>query len=142
MIKETLRLWGPLNVGCSRISPGKSLAGRWIPKGVVVETSPYATHRDPSVFPDPFNFVPSRWENPTRAMTDSFWPFSMGPRNCVGRHLAQIGITLAVARLYQLYDLVPDPSMTEEEMQQVDKGVLEPGCKRFLVIPTRHTRSS
>ena len=64
-------------------------------------------------------------------------PFSYGPRNCVGRHLADIQLTLAVSRLYQLYDVIPHQSMTPEKIIQEDKGVLEPAFPHFLVVPTR-----
>src|ERR1700761_3767501 len=104
------------------------IAGRWVPKGVVVETNIYTTARDPNVFPNPSQFDPSRWEHATNEMRHMSRPFSYGPRNCVGRHLAEMNLTLTVARLYQLYDIVPDPSLTPEQMRQIDLGVLEPGC--------------
>lgn len=135
VIDEVLRLWGPLTVGLTRISPGKSIAGRWVPAGVAIETSSYATARDPGVFANPLNFDPSRWEDPTPHMRQMSRPFSTGPRNCVGRHLAEIGLVLTVARLYQKYDIVPDRSLTPDQMKQMDFGVLEPGCDNFFVTP-------
>ena len=61
-------------------------------------------------------------------------PFNYGPRNCVGRHLAEIALFLTAARIYQVYDLVPAPMMRTEDMRQEDKGVLEPACKQFWVL--------
>lgn len=136
VIEETLRLRGPLSISNPRLSPGKMLSGQWVPEGVTVETCAYAASRDPNVFPDPLRFDPSRWENPTAEMKLMSRPFSYGPRNCVGRHLAEITLTLTVARLYQVYDVVPDKTMTLENMKQEDKGVLEPGCAHFYVVPT------
>ena len=60
-------------------------------------------------------------------------PFSYGPRNCIGRHLAELALTLTVTRLYQLFDVEPDVSMDPLQMEQVDRGVLEPGCNNFYV---------
>lgn len=43
-------------------------------------------------------------------------PFSYGPQDCVGRHLAELDLTLAVARPYQPYDVVPDALMNVSHM--------------------------
>lgn len=109
------------------------ISGEWVPKGTRVETNAYTTARDPTVFADPLLFNPSRWESPTVAMKKMSRPFSYGPRNCIGQHLAEMGLTLAVCRLYQLYDLVPTADMTPEYMQQEDKGVIEPKNEHFYV---------
>ena len=133
VIEEVLRLRGPLSVSNTRVSPGKVIAGRYVPAGVTVETCSYATARNPQLFHDPIRFDPARWEHATNEMRQMSRPFSSGPRNCVGRHLAEVGLMLTIARIYQLYDIVPSPTMTEEEMKQVDQGVLEPGCEHFYV---------
>lgn len=63
-------------------------------------------------------------------------PFSYGPRNCIGKHLADIGLHLTLARLYQLYDIMIEPSMTDEMMRQKDRGVCAPWDEKLLVRPT------
>ena len=133
VIQETLRLRGPLNSGAPRVSPGKVIGSKYVAEGVQVEISSYATARDLDVFPDPLKFNPSRWEMATDAMRNMARPFSYGPRNCVGRHLAEIGLFLTVSRLYQLYDIIPDPETPSENMEQIDFGVLEPACHQFYV---------
>lgn len=74
---------------------------------------------------------------PTPEMKKMSRPFSYGPRNCIGQHLAEMSLTMTVARLYQLFDVVPAPSMTPDVMKQVDKGVLEPTCTNFYVTARR-----
>ncbi|OQV00730.1 hypothetical protein CLAIMM_06190 [Cladophialophora immunda] len=135
VVAETLRLWGPLNASGPRVSPGKMVSGRWVPKGTIVETCAYTTARDAKIFPNPLNFDPSRWEAPTPEMKKMSRPFSYGPRNCIGQHLAEMALALTVSRLYQLYDVVPTPDMTPAYMQQEDKGVLEPKHPKFYVTP-------
>ncbi|KAJ8106539.1 hypothetical protein OPT61_g9465 [Boeremia exigua] len=125
-IDKSLRLWAPLSVNNPRVSPGKVIGGHFIPAGTIVSNSIYSTSRDPTVFPNPGIFDPSRWENATSTMRIMSRPFSSGPRNCIGKHLAEINLALTIARLYQLYDIVPDPSMTEEVMRVKDQGVLSP----------------
>ncbi|CAM1509688.1 Fc.00g000230.m01.CDS01 [Cosmosporella sp. VM-42] len=109
-IQETLRKWGPLSAAFPRVSPGREISGHYISKGTVVSTSAYATSRDPRVFPEPEVYNPDRWLNAGKEMKEMSRPFSYGPRNCIGKHLAQIGLTLTLSRMYQLYDIENDPS--------------------------------
>ena len=133
VIQEVLRLFGTLNVSLPRVSPGRHIAGHYVPAGTVVQTSPYATSRDPLVFPEPDSFNPERWTNPTPEMRSMSRPFSWGPRNCIGKHLAEIGLYLTVARVFQLYDVDIDPSTTDEMMEPKDIGVLEPKGEKLYV---------
>ena len=105
-----------------------------------METCTYATVRDTRVFDRPLDFDPLRWEGATKEMKQMSRPFSYGPRNCVGRHLAELALTLTIARLYQLYDVVPDATIDPSQVRQVDHGVLEPGCKNFYVNVTTAPR--
>ena len=50
--------------------------------------SPYLTHRDPGLWPDPLSFRPGRFENGAAAW--SFIPFAAGERTCLGRSFAQL----------------------------------------------------
>lgn len=124
------------------MSPGKVIGTEYVPEGVQVEVSTYATARDPEVFHNPLNFDPWRWENATDAMKNMARPFSYGPRNCVGRHLAEMGLFLTISRLFQLYDIVPDAQMEAQDMRQIDFGVLEPACKNFYVTTAKASSNS
>jgi cytochrome P450 len=134
-IDETLRLYGPLSSGFPRVSPGRHISGEYVPEGTIVSTSAYITARDPTVFADPLEYIPERWLDATPEMRNSWRPFSYGPRNCIGKHLAEIGLNLTLARLYQLYDIKIDPSMTDDMMRPCDRGVTFPWGKKLLVIP-------
>ncbi|KAH8815289.1 cytochrome P450 [Xylogone sp. PMI_703] len=136
VMQETLRLWGPLSAAFPRVSPGRDISGHYVPKGTIVSTSSYASSRDPQVFPDYDVFDPDRWLNAGKDMKDMTQPFSYGPRNCIGKHLAQIGFTLTLSRIYQLYDIEIDPSMTEGMMRLKDRGVSSPWGGKVLIRPT------
>lgn len=105
----------------------------FVPQGTVVSTLPYATARDAKVFSDPDRFYPERWLNATTEMKNMSRPFSTGPRNCIGRHLAEVQLMLTLARIYQLYDVATDPSMIPEKMVLRDRGVMEPWDASLLV---------
>jgi cytochrome P450 len=95
IVKEAMRLYSAAPSTLPRAVPpgGVELAGYQFCEGVEVSSQAYSLHRDPAIFPDPDNFVPSRWESPTKAMKDSYMPFGRGPRGkptglrCV--HVAQ-----------------------------------------------------
>lgn len=136
VLQEVLRLRGPIPTVAPRVSPGKMIGGRYVPAGVVVSNLPYATQRDRAVFPDPDTFDPDRWEHPTAEMKLMNRPFSSGPRNCVGMHLARVQMLLTVCALVQRFDLAIDPRVTEEMMVQRDQGLMTAMGKKLWVQAT------
>lgn len=56
-------------------------------QGQIVSLSLVNLHHDPQTFPDPFRFDPLRFE--IEKPSGSFIPFSDGPKNCVGKSIAQ-----------------------------------------------------
>lgn len=73
-----------------------------------VSASGYASNRSASNFADsPFRFDPSRWLQPSSASKSgqsAFNPFSLGPRNCLGRNLAYLELRLILSRLIWTFD--------------------------------------
>ncbi len=84
--REGLRLHAPIPSYLERYSPpgGITVCEVPIPAGTIVGMQAYTNHRDPSVYPDPDNFAPERWYEATAAMKTNYFPFSAGPRACVG----------------------------------------------------------
>ena len=109
-----------------RVSPGKSIGGVYVPAGTLVSNLSYTTHRDPEIFPDPLDFKPARWEHATPEMKAMHRPFSTGPRNCLGMHMARVQVFLTVSALYQRFDLKLDPFVKEEDMALRDVGLMGP----------------
>lgn len=80
-----------------------------IAKNTLVLWSPYLAGRDGDTWPDPLEFRPVRHLDPSpeaAASMDAAWvPFGRGPRRCIGFALAQMELTLILARLAQQLDL-------------------------------------
>lgn len=80
-----------------------------------VSASGYASNRSTLNFPDnPFIFDPSRWLSSKNfssskasypSSPSAFNPFSLGPRNCLGRNLAYLEMRLILAHLLWAFDL-------------------------------------
>ncbi|QSZ33117.1 hypothetical protein DSL72_002703 [Monilinia vaccinii-corymbosi] len=68
----------------------------------------YASHHRAQNFKNPENFAPERWlDDPEYAgdQKGAFQPFSLGPRNCIGRNLAFAEMRLILARIIWNFDL-------------------------------------
>lgn len=53
-------------------------------------------------------------------------PFSLGNINRIERDIALIALCATVSSLLKLFDVTPDPSMTDEKMRQKDQSIFSP----------------
>jgi len=78
----------------------------------------WGMNRDPNIWPNPEGFDPGRQRNLTRAQERVSLPFGLGPRGCIGQHLAiaeMLSVLPALARHGDIHidgDPVPDPVFT------------------------------
>jgi cytochrome P450 len=111
VINEALRLYSPIH-SISRVALTDDLLGGYhVPAGATMYVSLYATHRLPSVWPDPNRFDPDRFtaDRVERRPRFAFIPFAAGHRNCVGASTALVELKLAVAMIAQRYELTLAP---------------------------------
>ena len=146
-LDEAMRLSPPVGGVLPRLvlDPGATVAGTAVPAGAVVGVPAYALHRDPKAFPDPHRYRPERWTaSEAEAVTEAdvkraqhaFFAFNIGPRACLGKHLAYVEMSVAVARIVWLYamEIVREPKLAgwlegmreEGGMPTVDKFVSHP----------------
>lgn len=87
------------------------VGGHRIPAGTLVLWSAHLAGRDPDAWEHPLRFDPDRFVDPTpeqAALADAAWvPFGGGARNCIGFALAQMELTLVLARLAQRVEVEP-----------------------------------
>lgn len=78
-----------------------------------VSLSQYGAYRSPFNFADPDNFHPERWLPTTSPLYNSVFaadqkaalqPFSVGPRNCLGKNLAYYEMKLVLTKLLWNFD--------------------------------------
>lgn len=90
VIKESLRINSTAVLFGRKITENVILHdGVQIPVGVNVLLMPYLSSKDPTVFSCPDKFDPDRFLE-TKLNQFSFYPFSAGPRNCIGQKLAML----------------------------------------------------
>ncbi|KAM0904020.1 hypothetical protein ACQ4PT_018289 [Festuca glaucescens] len=95
--QETLRIV-PVVVANFKIAlEDNEFGGYRIPKGWQVCWTASATHMDPSIFPEPAKFDPSRFENLSSTTPPcSFIGFGTGPRICPGMEFAKVQILVTM----------------------------------------------
>jgi cytochrome P450 len=108
-----------------------------------VSIQAYALNRDPSLFHLATSFVPERWLPETHANPESPFfhdrlqavqPFSEGPVNCLGQHLALAEIRLILSKLLWAFDfeVVEDRKTRWEDLRTfllVEKTPIEMRAK-------------
>ncbi|OJJ95119.1 hypothetical protein ASPACDRAFT_55439 [Aspergillus aculeatus ATCC 16872] len=113
-VKEGIRWTGAAAAMLPRIVPrgGYSLAGKHLPGGTMISSSPIWYLRDETAFPDPERYRPSRWlvqekTDTTSRRDDYYIPFSKGASTCIGNHFASLELYLSVSRLLKRYFIHP-----------------------------------
>ncbi|TDL27080.1 benzoate para-hydroxylase [Rickenella mellea] len=105
-ITEALRHHGTNAVGLPRLAPpgGVTCCGTHFPEGTEMSVPSYTLHHNENIWGDPENYRPERWlENPALHRTTLM--FGMGPRGCIGKHLATMEIQIILSTLLLLYDV-------------------------------------
>jgi cytochrome P450 len=92
VIDEALRLYPPGWLMTRRAIRDDIIGEYFVPAGTEIYISPYYIQRHPGLWKAPDRFDPDRFdsEGPQAQPSLAMLPFSVGPRNCIGEHLARM----------------------------------------------------
>lgn len=107
VLRETLRLLPPNAIMVRATAGPVHIDGHLLPGQCEILLSPYVSHRNPLVFPDPSRFDPHRWRQ-TNPSPFEFFPFGAGPRHCLGKFLAIYLMKTALIHILLKHDLSLD----------------------------------
>ncbi len=109
VMTESMRLFPPTYVLPRQSIEDFEIGDYVIPKGSMFLMSQYLIHRDGRFYEDPEAFNPHRWDS-KEPQRYEYFPFSGGPRTCIGEPLAWMEGVLALATVGQSWQLklVPD----------------------------------
>ncbi|WP_436924566.1 cytochrome P450 [Halosimplex amylolyticum] len=115
VVKESMRLYPPVPAIVREAAGRDEIAGYTIPEGSTLSINQWTVHRDPDLYDDPMAFRPDRWTDEMEQSLPrlAYFPFSAGPRRCVGDRFAMLEAKVVLATLLQRYhlELVSDPSL-------------------------------
>ncbi|KAK3303817.1 cytochrome P450 [Chaetomium strumarium] len=130
VLDEAMRMFPPVPSMLPRICEpgGAMICGYQVPGGTGLDIWPYAMNHSSRNFTEPEKFIPERWLEDEyqgyhfdKSRHAALQPFSVGPRNCIGKNLAYVEMRLILARLMWNYDMVLADRASEEF----------PNCKTF-----------
>jgi cytochrome P450 len=140
-LNESLRLnpavWGiprtPRRAGTVLRTSASSTRVR---RGQVTTVYLRGINRDPALWPDPLRFDPSRHESDDKEARRALIPFGLGPRGCIGQHLATAEMSAVLPALARRGDVViaDDPVENPQFALRVSGGLhgrfVEPATER------------
>ncbi|KAJ6008198.1 Cytochrome monooxygenase lcsI, partial [Penicillium herquei] len=116
-LEEGLRCYPPVAGIFPRVVPkgGSMIDGELVPEGTSVAGAHFATYHAESNFAEPDSFIPERWlENREKRFESdnlaALVPFSLGPRNCIGKNLAYAEMRVIMAKMIWTFDMRLDVS--------------------------------
>ncbi|KAF5876058.1 putative benzoate 4-monooxygenase cytochrome protein [Botrytis fragariae] len=108
-VKEVLRIAPPALTGGARMTgpDGLWVDDTFIPAGVKVTATKYSSHRLPNAFVEPDEFIPERWTTHPELVLDqrAYAPFSVGPRQCVGKAVTLLEMRFVTAILLKKFHI-------------------------------------
>ncbi|KAH8113419.1 cytochrome P450 [Phellopilus nigrolimitatus] len=126
---ETFR-WRPISVGGFPHRATKDIiyGSYCIPEGATVIGNHWALGKDPDYFPEPENFIPSRWLSATGEIDErlKFFNFGFGRRVCPGQHVANRSVFINTAFLLWAFRISQDPSSPIDSLAFTDTANTHP----------------
>ncbi len=107
VIKEALRLYPPAWTFSREAITDLRIGGYDVPAGSVIQIMSYFIHRNPSIWENPLEFNPDRFNEANADKIDkwSYIPFGGGQRVCIGQSFAMLEAHLILATIASRYQL-------------------------------------
>lgn len=114
IFKEALRLYPPVGFFARENTKDTTMRDKTIQKGSSLVVAPWLIHRHKDFWDNPHGFDPDRFDDPKSIQKDTYLPFGMGPRICIGAAFAIQEAILIIASILKDYkielqeEFVPD----------------------------------
>jgi cytochrome P450 len=107
VINESLRLYPPVSLISRTPIQDDVVGGYRVPAGSMCLISSYISHRHPDFWDNPEGFDPDRWlpERSEGRRKDAWFPFSGGPRQCIGGYFGLIEMHIVMSMVLQRFEV-------------------------------------
>jgi cytochrome P450 len=122
VLLESMRLYPPIFVLMRCAKEDDEVGGYHVPAGSNIVLCAYVTHRHPDFWENPEGFDPDRFTSERSAGIHrmAYFPFSGGPRKCIGNSFAMMQMPIVLAMVAQRFRLnllpgeraVPEPAIS------------------------------
>lgn len=135
VLEETLRLYPPVWLFTRRAHEADEISDFDVPPGTDIYLSPYLLHRTDRYWPNPDDFSPERFADMDKPDKDRrFFPFSLGPRRCVGEYFSFLEMKIHLGLLLPRYRMAVvetgDPGLELGiNLRSARDIMLEPGIR-------------
>lgn len=124
VLQEGLRMYPPVPIGLPRTVPaeGTTICGQHVPGGATISNNQLATYRMEEHFKHADKFHPERWLGDEKFRDDhldAMEPFSVGPRNCLGKNLAWHEMRLLLVAMLMHFE----PALREESREWSEQRI-------------------
>lgn len=134
LLEETLRLYPPVWLFTRRSIADDSLERFDVPDGTDIYLSPYLLHRAEEYWPDPERFDPNRFAGDSEYKKGErpFFPFSLGPRRCLGEYFSFLEMKVHLGLLIQRFHM----TLRDQQEPELDLGINLRTKKGILLRPS------
>ncbi len=121
IMQESMRIY-PIVAGLGRqVVSDDTIEGVDVKAGSIVYVSQFSMHIDPKYWTSPMEFKPERFLNPDKTQDDftAFFPFSLGPRVCVGESIALMFGKIVLTSLYRKHTFILNPDQKLDHQSDI-----------------------
>lgn len=147
VIEEGLRITPAVPSGLARVVPpgGGIVCGQELAGNTHVSVHPWTIARSTQNYYLPDSFLPERWLPSARDADSPFsgdrpsehYPFSIGPRSCMGKLLAYTEMRLVLARMVWAFDIEMTEEATNFRWEKLKTWILVERVPLFIKISQR-----
>jgi cytochrome P450 len=133
VLEETLRLYPPVWLFTRRSNSEDEILDFDLPDGTDIYLSPYILHRTDRFWPNPDQFDPDRFAATDKPKKDRpYFPFSLGPRRCLGEYFSFLEMKIHLALLLPRYRM----TLLDEGDPGLELGINLRSARDIMLQPT------